>query len=164
MLQYQHSYIEPVKGKFDAWFTMHAGELINIELKLDKNSLAFLLTDHPMTWRAVVLEETRFSVLKDAVDHRNKLINDSVWPKMEAKGIGHEASIEVAKIEEILGPATTQNLKNLTQFIIDSSGKNIESISTCIANLRQALLHLYPSRDFVRPPKRLVMSTNNAAD
>jgi hypothetical protein len=155
LLQYERSYIQPARGKPDAWFVMRAGKLIEIEFKIDKNSLAFLLTRHPMTWRAIVLEETRFSVLEDAIYQRNKLINEDVWPKMEAEGIGHGASIEVPQIEKILGPATTQNLKNSTEFIMDTCGRDIETITTCIANLRTVLLQLYPRRDFVRLPIRL---------
>ncbi len=156
LLQYEHTYIKPVEGKNDAWVAMRAGDLINIEFKIDKNSLSFLLAKYPMTWRSVVLEETRFSVLTDAVNRRNKLLNESAWPKLEAHGIEHGASIETTKVEEILGPATTQNLKNSTQFIVETCVKDINSIGTCIANLRTVLLELYPGRDFVRTPKRLL--------
>jgi len=155
LLQYEHTYIKPVEGKKDAWFAVRPGDLINIELKIDKNSLAFLLVNYAMTWRAVVLEEMRFSVLTDVIKRRNKLMNENVWPKLEAEGIAHGASIETAKVEEILGPATTQELKSLTQFIVETCGHDINSITTCIANLRNVLLELYPDKEFVRTPKRL---------
>jgi hypothetical protein len=63
LLQYDRSYIQSARGRPDAWFGMRPGKLIDIEFKIDKNSLAFLLTKHSMTWRAIVLEETRSSVL-----------------------------------------------------------------------------------------------------
>jgi hypothetical protein len=155
LLQYEHSYIQPLRGRHDAWFIMRGGKLINIEFKIDKNSLAFLLTKYPVTWRAVVLEETRFSVLEDAIDQRTKLMNENIWPKFEARGIAHGASIETEQIAEILGPATTQNLKNLTEFIVETCERDIQSITACIANLRTVLLQLYPRRDFIGAPVRL---------
>ena len=155
LLQYEHTYIQPVRGKRDAWLALRAGKLINIEFKIDKNSLAFLLTEYPNVWREIVLEETRFSVLEDAVNERNKRVNEDVWPKMEAKAIAHGAPIEVARVEEILGPATTQDLKNLTQYIMETCGKDIETISACIANLRSALMQMYPRREFVKLPIRI---------
>jgi hypothetical protein len=152
LLQYQSNYIQPARGKRDAWVAMRPGKLINIEFKIDKNSLAFLLTKHPNVWREIVLEETRFSVLEDAISDRNNLINEIVWPKMEAKGIAQGASIELARIEEILGPAATQNLKNSTQYIMETCMKDIETISKCIEHLRTALMQMYPRREFLEPP------------
>jgi hypothetical protein len=153
LLQYEHSYVKPVARKLDAWFSMRPGVLINVELKTDKTSLAFLLTKHTTTWRAIVLEETRFNVLKEAVDRRNKIVNESVWPKMEAKGFGHGSSVETAEIETVLGPATTQDLKSVTAFIMEIC--DIQSISACIADLRLALLTIYPHREFVIQPERI---------
>jgi hypothetical protein len=152
LLQYEHNYIQPARKKRDAWIAMRAGKLINIEFKIDKNSLSFLLTKHHSVWRKIVLEETRFAVLEDAINDRNKLMNEIVWPKMEAEGIAHGASMELALIEEILGPATTQNLKNSTQYIMESCLKDIESMSKCIEHLRTALMQLYPRREFLEPP------------
>jgi hypothetical protein len=155
LLQYEQVYIQPVKDTHDAWFSMQAGQLINVELKIDKASLAFLLTKHPMTWRAIVLEEMRFNIMKDAIDRRNKLVNENVWPKMEERGIGHGKSLATAEVEEILRPATTQDLKNVTAHIVENCEKNIQSLTTCIANVRKVLMEKYPGREFVRTPKRL---------
>jgi hypothetical protein len=155
LLQYQNNYVNKVRGKADAWFAMRAGELTNVELKIDKNALPFLLEKHPMTWRAIVLEETRFSVFGRAVEHRNKLINEKVWPTLEARGYAQGSSIKISEIEEVLGPATTQDLKNVTEHIVENCEKDISSLNTCIANLRKALLELYPAREFIRLPKKL---------
>ena len=114
LMQYQRDYVEKAIKKPDAWFAMRAGEMTNVELKIDKNSLAFLLEKYPMTWRAILLEEMRYSRFSRAVDYRNKLINEKVWPKLEAAGLKHGDKILGSQVEEVLGPATTQDLKNVT--------------------------------------------------
>ena len=134
---------------------MRPGKLINVELDIDKKSLAFLLTKYPMTWRAVALEGMRFNTLKDVIEHRNAVIAEQVWPKMEAKEIPHGASLQTADVEKILGAAVTQELKNSTAFIIETCEKDIETLMTCIADLRKVLSDMYPGRDFVRQPKKL---------
>jgi hypothetical protein len=153
--QYDRDFIQPAKNANDAWFSIRPGPFINVEPKIDRASLAFLLTKHPMTWRAIVLEEMRFNVFRDAIERRNALINEKVWPKMEAKGISHGASLATAEVEDILGPATTQDLKGVTAHLVDNCEKNIQSLNTCIANVRKVLVEKYPRKEFVKTPKRL---------
>jgi hypothetical protein len=155
LLQYNSVFVQPVRDKRDAWFSMRPGPLINVDLKIDKASLAFLLGEHTTAWRSVVLEETRFNVLNDAVVKRNKMFNDIVWPKTEAAGLGHGQSIETSAITKILGPGTTQDLKNSTAFIINDGEKDIQSMEACIANLRRALVEIFPNKKFVQLPARL---------
>jgi hypothetical protein len=97
----------------------------------------------------------QYSRFSRAVDYRNKLINEKVWPKLEAAGLKHGDKILGSQVEEVLGPATTQDLKNVTEYLIENCEKDISSITTCIANLRKVLLELYPGREFVRVPKKL---------
>jgi hypothetical protein len=149
LLQYKQVYIQPVKDRRDVWFFMRAGQLINFELKIDKASLAFLLTKYAMTWRAIVLEEMRFNGLKDAIDHRNKLVNEEVWPKMDKRAIGQGTFLTTTEAAAIFGPATTQELKNATAYILENCEQNIQSLTTCIADLRKVLMEKFPGREFL---------------
>lgn len=155
LLQYEHVFVKPAKNAKDFWFSMRAGPFIDVEPKIDRASLAFLLTKHPMTWRAIVLEEMRFDAIRDAIERRNTLFKEKVWPKMEAQNIGHGASLTTSEVEKILGPATTEDLKSATAHIMENCEKSIQTLNTCIANLRKVLIERYPRREFVRTPKRL---------
>ena len=151
LVLYQRNHIEAVRDTRDRWFTMRPGDLISARLDIDKASLSFLLPKHESTWRSVVLEETRFLLLERAIEERNNLVTETMWPKLEAEGIGHGVSVETARVEAILGPATTQSLKNVTTFIIDACGQDIQSLTECIGDLRQAFAKTHPEREFVDP-------------
>lgn len=159
LLQYERDFVRPVQTKLDAWFSMRAGPLINVNLEIDKGALAFLLSEHPTTWRRIILEETRFNLLSEVIAKRTKMINEIVWPKMEAAGIGHKQSLAIAEIEKILGPTTAEDLKGSTAFIIDSCEKDIQSMEACISDVRAALVEIFPGRTFVPRPTRVTALT-----
>jgi hypothetical protein len=75
LLQYERDFVQPAQTKIDAWFSMRAGLLIDVNLQIDKGELAFLLSKHPTTWRRIILEETRFKLLTEVIAKRNKMIN-----------------------------------------------------------------------------------------
>jgi hypothetical protein len=151
LARYHNSYILPVQATPDSWYAMQAGNLIDNKLAIDKPSLSFLLAKHEVTWRAVVVEETRYLLLMDRIGQRNTLVSETVWPKMEAAGIAHGVSTDTERVKQILGPATTEQLKNVTGFIVTACPDDIQSLENCITHLRRTLLEIYPHRDFVDP-------------
>jgi hypothetical protein len=156
LAQFQANFTAPASGKPTAWFTMRPGGPLDvIQFAIDKNSLSFLLRKHPMTWRAVVLEERRYALVAKAVDDRNKLYADELLPTLEGAGYGHEQKVIVAEIEKAVGQSISQALKDLTTFIIENVEKDIVSLTTAISDLRKALTELYPDREFVRLPYRI---------
>jgi uncharacterized membrane protein YeaQ/YmgE (transglycosylase-associated protein family) len=156
LLQFEENFTAAARGKTSAWFAMRPGAPLDVvEFAVDKNSLSFLLKKHPMTWRAVVLEERRYAIVAKAIDDRNKLYADRLLPAMEAAGFGHAQNVLLSDVEKAVGPTISQALKDGTAFIIENVEKDVASLNTAISDLRKCLIELYPDREFVPLPPRI---------
>ena len=148
-LQYQKHYIEPHRGKPDAWFRIMPGPpLDSVQIELNRNNLGFLLQSNGQVWAQVVLEERRFSVVKALVDERNSLLAKA-WSKLEDAGIQHGNSIKLSEVEKIVGPVLYQQLRDMGGALIEQIDLNVTSTKEAIDALRQELRRIYPKRNFI---------------
>jgi hypothetical protein len=124
--------------------------LTSVELRLNRNELAFLLEKDPEVWRRAVLEEGRFNLVKKFIDDREELILKETWPRLVQAGVPLHFEMKEGDLEHILGPGIIRHLKVKTDAIIKNIDENVQTSFAVISALRDALLKIHPDRKFIR--------------
>ncbi|PPQ21098.1 hypothetical protein CV770_02355 [Bradyrhizobium sp. AC87j1] len=147
---YKRNYIDPHQGAPDAWFRIMPGPPLDngIRVELNKNNLGFLLQSSGAVWQQTMIEEERYHQVKGAIENRNALL-EKAWQKLEEAGFEHGSKIPASEIEKALGPVLFQQLKQISEALIEQVTLNVLSSGEAMTALRTDLVRMYPGRPFI---------------
>lgn len=160
--QYRKNFIEPYRGKPDAWLNMSASpETFSALTSLSPGDLAFLLqSGHAEAYSHIMIEEQRFKYVTALIDERNSIILREVFPKLSAIGMKVGASSTEADMELAIGIDVVHKLKIITKGIVDCVDENLISIREAHDELRAVISELYPKVKPIRAEFSLPLKGN----
>lgn len=150
--QYQKDAIHDWRERPDAWLNMPVslpdpGE----SLEFDTAKLAFLFhSSDANILNEVALQGRRFRYATALVARRNELLLAQVYPALSGAGIQLHASIEVSRIEEILGANLINQLKVLTNGIIENIDQDVKEMKDVYYRFGKTLVAQYPGKKFIK--------------
>jgi hypothetical protein len=147
--QYRKDFVEPARGRHDAWLNFHLGPPLP-DLAFDMKDLSFLLKKAGGTFQKLFLEEHRYHHLVFAVEDHRRLLLKETWPRLEEAGIALGASLRPEdEVIKIIGPATTKQLQIMVPAIMSSVDEDLKSLREAIIGFRRVLKKLFPRAVFI---------------
>jgi hypothetical protein len=147
--QHQRVFVDPYRGRRDAWINLHVGPPLDPELSFDTKDLTFLMQKSPKVFMQVLMEGNRYRMATHLVEEHRRLAIEVVWPKLEAAGITSAEPKPDDEIKRIIGPAAVKQLEVITGEIITQFDKNVHSTQEAFTSLRAELVRLFPKTRFL---------------
>ena len=149
--QYQKEVIDPCKSRGHLWLNIDATLPYGKgRISFNADELSFLLeVGQANTFTDVMLEEQRFDINIGLIERRSVLLLEQAYPRLSDAGMHRGEQREIAEMKKILGENIVQQLRNMTDSILQFTGQNIESLERMFRRLRESLVLLYPERKFI---------------
>jgi hypothetical protein len=148
--QYQKEAIDPNKARGHLWLNLDATLPYGKgRISFNGDEVSFLVdVGQAATFTDVMLEEQRFDISIGLIERRSALLLEQAYPRLSDAGIRRGEQREIAEMEQILGESITQQLKNMTDSILQFTGENIVSLENMFRGPREVLMRLYPKHKF----------------
>lgn len=149
--QYQKEVIDPCKPRGNLWLNMDATLPYGKgRISFNADELSFLLgVGQAATFTDVMLEEQRFDINIGLIERRSALLLEQAYTRLSEAGVRRGEPREIAEMEQILGQNIAQQLKYMTDSILQFTDQNVESLERMFKRLREALVLLYPKQKFI---------------
>jgi hypothetical protein len=151
LMVFQKQIISPVREDPMRFVTMQATLEIEHEVKLDFDSLSFLLdTDDRNLLGELMVEQDRYGRSLDAINHRSRMHLLNAQPLLERAGVTQDGMYSIEQFQEALGVRLFKSLQQATEQTISSVDDSIQSIECVSGKLTDCLKKLYPEATIIR--------------
>jgi hypothetical protein len=148
--QYHRDFIGPAKNQPGEPLNLLGGPPLDfVDLKLNRNDLAFILRADAKVWQKLIMEERRFRAVAMMIDTRNTLLLTDVQPRLEVAKVQDGAKLTLKQMENLVGVLAFQKIKQLDAAISDHVEKNILSTKAAFDSARVLLKSMYPREKFI---------------
>ncbi len=153
---FEKQFLNPFKGDKTAFLQMQPTlELIKYEIKLDIDSLSYLLeTEHGNILGELSACIGKYQGAIDAINNRSHIHLNHVLPILERAGFVEGADYSIEKIKEFLGPRLFAAITDGTDQVFSHTLHTIEEIDRISSELTRVLKQSFPGHVIIRMGKR----------
>jgi hypothetical protein len=147
--QHQRDVVASYRDRPDARLNLNVSSPLSQNLTFDIKELTFVMQAAPETFQQLMLEESRFQLSAYLIEEHRRISVTEAWPRLETAGIRLNDQRDQNEIENIVGVATVQKLREITGAIITHFDANVISSLAAFNSLRVILKTIYQKRKFI---------------